>query len=147
MSETVRDVLTWAKEALLERPRTAYFEGGVEQALQMVESRIGDYHIINGGLVSPETVERCARALCDQHDEVAPIDGERSWPRLTDDSRQLYREQALAVLEAAGYEQWDEVVTGVVLKNGEWIPEGPSMLGRGYGHGERVTIAIKRKEE
>ena len=41
----------------------------------------------------------------------------------------------------------DEAVDGVILKNGEWIPEGRSMLGRGYKRGERVAVYIKRKED
>ena len=128
MNETVRDVFEAFRG-----------EGGTPHFLDAY----GDYHIINGGLVSPETVEAAALTLCEQffpHSEVAQED---MWQKYAEE----YRSFALAVLSAAGYEQWDEVVTGVVLKNGEWIPEGPSMLGRGYGHGERVTMAIKRKEE
>ena len=44
---------------------------------------------------------------------------------------------------------WDaEVLEGVVLKNGEWIPRGPSMLGRGHDPGDLVrVIVLPAKEE
>ena len=130
----------------LNRPVTseeAETEGRWDRIMIKHNDPIYDAHIIEGGLVSPEIVERCAKRLCKHVCVQRGGNPESAWRVQADQ----YRAEALAVLSAAGYEQWDEVVTGVVLKNGEWIPEGPSMLGRGYGHGERVTIAIKRKEE
>ena len=66
--------------------------------------------------------------------------------RKTQYARQCGRMDIANVLHHLGI--WDaEVLEGVVLKNGEWIPRGPSMLGRGHDPGDLVRVIVLPKEE
>ena len=123
----------------LNRPVTsdeAETEGRWDRIMIKHNDPIYDAHIIEGGLVSPEIVERCAKRLCKHVCVQRGGNPESAWRVQADQ----YRAEALAVLSAAGYEQWDEAVT---------VAHYLSILhAEGSVHGDPGDILyIKRKED
>ena len=120
MPDTPRTVREWMDGLNVADgiPLAGYFPDAFLDALIGAQGRV---------VYTEEDVERGAVALCDYHDEVAPVDANgRSWPRLTDDSKGLYQKQARAAITAAGGVVVDEVVelTGPLL----WVKQNSEVV-------------------